>query len=278
MAKKNEKEFLIGFMVLTVFIVVGTFIGVMFIEPKNKKNKQFRNKQYTYNFNETYRGIVVDKLTPKNQPKPGLKQSLVTLKLNYSTIKHFDPRDSLIYFDCLIDYPNAQILMSRFGSPNVGDSFIYEGIKDLFFAKVPGSIWYQYEPNVTNINNKYVEQFFSIPKYTKQQLKERKKAYPKPFELPNDYYMLLFGKFRKKERLAESYKKLSSKSKYKGKTISKYFEKRFGNYYFFLSNERYGSYDEVYTAWKEAGYSELYIAKFDKHNKFIKVLEKQKKK
>ena len=89
--------------------------------------------------------------------------------------------------------------------------------------------------------------------------------------------MLLFGKFKKKEKLKESYDKLSSKAKYERRTIPKYFEKRHGYYCFFISDRRYGNYQEVYKAWKEAGFNELYIAKFDKHNKFIEVLKKQKK-
>lgn len=250
-------------------MVGGTLLGVLFVEPYNQKMEQYFIEKHANAFNETYRGTVIDIQYPEGQPKPALEQSIVKIELDYSTTKHYDLRNTISYYDCVIDYPDAEIIIGHM--LNIGDSIIYDGIYDVYWVKVEGYGWYNFKPNVSNINNGYVKQFITIPKYTKKQLEIRKKSYPKPLELPNNYFMLLFGRFKNKQNLSLALKKMSNQRKLE-------IEKRKEGYYWFYDKERYGTYKEVFTAWKKSGCNKLYIAKFDKHNNFIEVLKKTKKK
>jgi hypothetical protein len=263
--KSDFKTILILMMIVVAFIIGGMLAGIDY-EPRKRQERDKVNREYFDNFNENFQGVIVDIKVPKEKLKGGLKQCLIKVKLDYSTTKHYDPRDSLKHFYCVIDYPFAEIIEEYGGGfISIGDSLTFDGIKDTCYIKV--NSWAELKPNIIDNNIQLLKPLYTIPKYTPKQLKKQIITYPKPLELPNDYYMLLFARFNKKVSL-ESYKIYQKK----------YFEKREGLYYIFLSNRRYGSYQEAIQAKQEGGFADVMISKFDKHNKLIKVFKKEKKK
>lgn len=277
MNKEPVKPILVFFFLFFVLTTFAIFCGP-YINKTQKNNDASVQRNFSSKFNETFLGTIIDIKTPKNQPKPDYMQSIIKLKLDYTSTKYYDTRRfSNNHYFCVIDYPEAELLINSCLSPQIGDTLFYEGISDTFIVSINNE-WFAGVPEITNLNNYYLRNFFTIPKYSKNELRKRKDKYPKPFDLPNDYYMLIFGRFNQKEELSITHRKISQKEKYKGRAIPKYFEKRNGIYYFFYGKERFSTYKEAVKAWKNAGFDELYIAKFDKYNSFIKILKKRKRK
>ena len=127
--------------ILILISVVAFFIWAMLAgidhEPKKRKERTKGNKEYFDNFNEDFQGVIIDIKVPEEKLKGGLKQCLLKVKLEYSSTKHYDPRDSLKHFYCIIDYPFAEVIDEYNGGiVKIGDSLIFDGIKDTCYIKV----------------------------------------------------------------------------------------------------------------------------------------------
>lgn len=267
----KRKLWLIPLLFVSVF---GYFIlkSPSIVEKQNKRDariiKNFKNK-----FNEHFTGTIVSVNMPKNQPK-SYKQTLIKVKLKNTTIYHYDTREqSLSYIFCVIDYPFAEVLITEQFNARVGEEFIYDGVDDVYHIG-NNDIWYEADPDIINYNNRYMSQFFTIPKYNIGELEQRKKTYPKYKDVKgNYYYMLILKKSGNKNKIDRYRQKLSiNKNK-----LPFYLEKRKDIYYLFLTEKRFGHFSDAVKKWKELGYNESYIAKFDKHNNFINLMKKTKK-
>lgn len=282
MAQKNNPVFReLKVAAIAVSVIIGFSVIYIYTghkaAPIRKERKIKQNKKYFDGFNESFQGVIIDIKVPKEKLRGGVKLSLLKVKLNYSTIRHYDPRDSLKHYYCLIDYPYAEIVKAYgLGYISIGDSLYYDGIYDTCYIKL--NSWGAYKPDIRDNNIQLIKPFWTIPKYSKRQLKERKKNYPQPLDIPNDYYMLLYMKTSSMKKLKSYFEKLEEESS-GFKTVAlmnKYIERRGRAYYLFYNDKRYRKYNDAVKAWKTAEFKELYIVKFDKHNKFIKIMEKRK--
>lgn len=198
---------------------------------------------------------------------------LIKLRLNRTTINYYDSRGSLKYFFCVIDSPYIELLFDDkyFNWIEPGDSCDFDGIYDslgIYKNTADGTFFIRNKPDIISTNNKYLDQFFTI----KKENKDKKTI----ISHPNNYFMLLFGRFKNKKNLSHAIKTIANRKSRSKEEIPKYIEKKQKGYYWFYDKSRYGNYEEVLLAWKKSGFNELFIAKFDKYNNFIKILEKTK--
>jgi len=267
---KNVQLILIGLFIVA-FLAIVYYMGTI-VAPRREKEELFKNKRYFDNFNESFKGIIVDINTPKRKLKGGVRQSLLKVKLDYSTIMHYEPRDSLSFYFCVLDFPYAEVFLEYVDITSIGDSILFDGINDTLSIKWHN--WVNIKPDIVDNNIRLLEPFYTIPKYTKEQLAERIKTYLYPLNLPNDYYMILFSRFKEKEKLIEFHKRLSKKQEYKGKKIPKKYIKKSDGYYYYLYDEtRYKEYKNAIRLLQSFGFKELRVAKFDKYNNFIKMIK-----
>jgi hypothetical protein len=222
---KNYDEKRIANRVILLFFMITLFTVVIFYKSINdassKSGKiEVGNAEYFNNFNESFKGVIIDKKNTMQSVGEN-KLCLLKIKLSESSVKYYDPRDSLRLYFCVMNYPYAEVFIHEYyyHQIDIGDSCLFNGKTDKYcigFKNQNEIFWDCEKPNI-NRNIYFFEELHTIG----------------PIEIPNNYYMLLFGKFRKKEKLAKTYKKLSDKRKSNFYTIPKYFEKRHGFYYFF---------------------------------------------
>ncbi len=204
----------------------------------------------------------------------GLKQTLFKIKLNYTTIMHYDPRDSLKHYLGIIDYPFAEVYTEHASSAyQIGDSCSFDGLKDTYFFKFSGKLnWFTVKPNIMDNNIPLLKPFYTIPRYTKKQLAERKKNYPK-LKNTAPFYMLIYDKFKNKEERINFHKNTNTKI-FKNK--KKLINVLNGITYYFYDGVRYKQYYYANSVKKEFDMTNLYIIKFNSKFDELEIREKEK--
>jgi len=125
---------------------------------KESRYKEHFVKSFKYKFN----GVITEKKSIEGNLK------LIKLKLKTSGISYFEPRDSLNYFFCIIDYPFADILYNEeFIKVNVDDSISFNNDNLNYYnvSKIGEEPIYNIKPAVIEYSKFKHKIIFSIPKY-----------------------------------------------------------------------------------------------------------------
>lgn len=240
-----------------------------------KKNK-LKKDIYFRNFNEDFKGEIIEYNKYKIPSSQCNGQILIKLKLSGSSITYYDPRDSLELYCCVIDFPYAELIVTEdFGilKDNIGSYSYYNGRRDMLFVRKknhPNDV--NCYVNYSKLYNDEMEEYFTIPKYTEEERRVKLESNNYKRDNRGVCYRVLIGKYSNTRELTVLKNKCKS-----SKLIKDGFEKEsnivvnMNSASYLFNNIRFFNKSHIIKELKRHKSLNLQIGVFDKDDNCIEV-------
>ncbi len=189
-----------------ILILIWLWYDAKYRYPERKLKIEHLNDLYFSSFNESFKGTIVHGKTFYMQNAGQEWLSVLKIKLFQSSINYYDIRNSSDDYYCVIDYPYAEVFISKEFDDmiKIGDSCEFNGHTDQFCIKSTNPDYPElkcWKPEIMNSNVRKIGKLFTIPKYSELERKIKAEGLKYETNNPDKFYRFYLGKFKTKEEI-----------------------------------------------------------------------------